>query len=172
MKNLTSLLLTAFVSLNVYAQNSSEITFEIDNLKFRTVEGTFQESSAQINIDRQSPQRSQLKICVEVASINTGISMRDNHLRSEDFFAAEQFPQICFTAIDFEPKQDGFWAISGSLSVKGKDYPLTVEAQLADGRLKSEFEISRIDIGVGNDFSTFTAGEMVKLQVDYPLNDN
>lgn len=171
MKNFFALLLSlSFIAVQAQKQAGS-VNFQIDNLKIATVEGSFSRVKSMVKINREQPEYSKIKACVDVASIETGINMRDKHLRSEEFFDAEKFPEICFYSNTLERIDETDWWIEGMLVVKGQEFPLKVKASIDKESLRSEFEISRIDIGVGVDYSTFTAGEMVKLKIDLPLSN-
>jgi len=60
------------------------------------VRGKFSDFTATINYDEANPAKSSVTATIKVASIDTGIAARDNHLRTADFFDAEKYPEITF----------------------------------------------------------------------------
>src|SRR2546426_319154 len=61
-----------------------------------TTHGKFTKFEGKIDIDREHPEKSSVVAKIDVASINTGIVKRDNHLRSPEFFNVAKFPEITF----------------------------------------------------------------------------
>jgi polyisoprenoid-binding protein YceI len=91
-------------------------------------------------------------LVVAAASIDTGNTRRDAHLRSADFFAADDHPDIIFTAEDIRPSGRGL-AVTGALTVRGHTRPLSFSAAasvLGHGeiRLSAEVRINRADFGL------------------------
>src|ERR1700761_2384739 len=81
-------------------------------------------------------------ITVAAASVDTKNPRRDQHLRSADFFDAEQHPDITFTAESATPAGDGI-RIAGTLTVAGRTRPATLDARVAsgDGELSLDGEL-------------------------------
>jgi polyisoprenoid-binding protein YceI len=91
-------------------------------------------------------------LTVAAASIDTGNRRRDAHLRSADFFDADHAPDITFTVIDMLASDQGV-AVTGSLSVRGRLRPLTLDALVtapADGEiwLDATARIDQADFGM------------------------
>jgi polyisoprenoid-binding protein YceI len=80
------------------------------------VHGTFSEVSGQILTD-QDPSRSAATAVIGVASVSTGNQMRDDHLRSADFFDADRYPVLTFESGKLRPA-DGYWVMSGELTIR------------------------------------------------------
>jgi len=87
----------------------SEIGFKVKHLMISTVKGNFATFSGGVN------DKGEINVSMNVNSINTGNADRDNHLKSADFFNAEEFPTIQFTGEIHE----SFGAIVGSVTIKG-----------------------------------------------------
>src|SRR4026209_2576416 len=75
----------------------SQINF-VAEAKFISCHGTFDKWQADVQLDPQKVETSSVKITIDAASINTRVERRDTHLRSKDFFAVDQFPQITFVS--------------------------------------------------------------------------
>ncbi len=91
-------------------------------------------------------------VAVAAASIETGNTRRDTHLRSADFFDAVNYPDITFTATGARPAGQGA-LVTGTLTVRDRTQPLSFEAAASgpgDGeiRLDAEVRINRADFGL------------------------
>jgi polyisoprenoid-binding protein YceI len=88
----------------------SSVEFSVKHMMMTTVRGRFKELRATLRGDRDHPEQAGVEVTIDTKSIDTGVADRDAHLRSPDFFDAEQFPSIVFrsTRIDgTPPKQEG-----------------------------------------------------------------
>ena len=93
--------------------------------------GTFTDVSGTFLYDEASSTLSDLQVIVQTASVSTHHDKRDEHVRSKDFLAVEEFPQMTFTAAGDTVLDDGKAAvIEGDLSLRGKSRPVTLEATL------------------------------------------
>jgi polyisoprenoid-binding protein YceI len=86
------------------------------------VRGTFTSVSGQIVTDCD-PALCSSTATIETASISTGLEMRDNHLRSADFFDVERFPSITFASTSLR-QTDGRWRLVGDLTIKDVTLPV------------------------------------------------
>ena len=73
----------------------STIAFKVRHL-LGTAKGKFTKFSGTIDLDREEPAKSSVTASIEVTSIDTAIAKRDEHLRSEEFFSVQKFPDITF----------------------------------------------------------------------------
>lgn len=76
----------------------SEVLFKVTHMGVNTVTGRFDSFQANFEVDPQHIENTKGSATIDVKSINTSNPKRDNHLRSDDFFNAEQFPQIKFVS--------------------------------------------------------------------------
>jgi polyisoprenoid-binding protein YceI len=93
------------------------------------------------------------RIDIKVASLDTGIRKRDDHLRSADFFEVEKFPDISVVVTSAEAVDGDIVELRAQLTVKGTAAPLPLRVKVAvldDGaaRLSTQFTIDRKDFGV------------------------
>ncbi len=72
----------------------TDVLFSAKHMMVTTVRGTFREVSGTIDLDETNPTASRADIVVRTASVDTGFGARDNHLRSADFFGADEFPEL------------------------------------------------------------------------------
>ena len=96
---LTAVAIAASVSAPAYAdtyqvdKQHTEAAFQVRHL-FTKVRGVFREVDGTIRFDKANPADSNVVFRLKVASIDTGVDQRDNHLRGQDFFWAEKFPDV------------------------------------------------------------------------------
>jgi len=114
--------------------------------------GTLSGLKAKINFNPADPAASQIEATVDVSTINTGISGRDEHLKQTDFFDAAKFPQIKFVSEKITKTEKGFIA-SGQLtmrdSTRAVEMPFTFEPKgELEGVFKGTMEIFAGDYGV------------------------
>jgi len=103
----------------------SEITFKVKHLMISTVTGNFKifEGTVETETEEFSKVKN-LEFKAEVKSVNTNNEDRDNHLRSDDFFASEQHPEIRFTAKNFNVETG---EIKGDLTIRNTTKPVTLD---------------------------------------------
>jgi polyisoprenoid-binding protein YceI len=90
------------------------VGFAVRHLMSR-VRGTFAEVSGQI-VTAEDPLPCSVSTVIALSSVSTGNDMRDNHLRSADFFDVERHPEMTFTSTALRPA-DGAWILSGDLTI-------------------------------------------------------
>src|SRR5690606_41712129 len=76
----------------------SDSQFRVRHMGISTVTGSFGEFSGTFNVDPKNVEATPGSAVIKVASISTNNARRDEHLKSDDFFNAEQFPEIKFTS--------------------------------------------------------------------------
>src|SRR6476661_4956787 len=76
----------------------SSVEFSVKHLMIASVKGSFGKFEAAFSGDDKELSGAQVNVKIDVASIDTGNEQRDGHLRSPDFFDAEQYPTITFAA--------------------------------------------------------------------------
>jgi polyisoprenoid-binding protein YceI len=134
----------------------SNVGFKIRHLVSR-VSGEFKEFEGTITADFQNLDASSVEFAITTASIDTGNEKRNGHLRSPDFFDAENFPQITFKSTKITKKQDDTYVVAGILNIRGVDRPVILNVDYlgemqAMGGTRAGFEVSttinRQDFGV------------------------
>ncbi|MGI8431752.1 MAG: YceI family protein, partial [Chthoniobacterales bacterium] len=83
-----------------------------------------------IEFDPKQPERSSIVVQIQVASIDTKIKKRDEHLRSADFFDAEKFPEIVFRSRSVKQTAADAGEISGELTMHGVTRPITLRVKV------------------------------------------
>jgi polyisoprenoid-binding protein YceI len=99
--------------------------FSINHLGFSTMQGRFDKTSGTATLDRAAKTGS-VEIAIESASVSTGYSKRDEHLKSPDFFNAAEFPNITYKSTAMHFKGDTPASVDGNLTILGVTKPVTL----------------------------------------------
>jgi len=133
----------------------TEAGFQVRHLLTK-VRGTFRDVSGSIAWDKADPARSTVEFHLKTASVDTGVEQRDNHLRSQDFFWAEKYPEIVFKSTEVTGKLLGNGQydlkIRGDLTLHGVTRQIVIPVKVTvtgnDLRAVGEFSIDRSDFKV------------------------
>jgi len=163
----------------------SEVTFQVRHLVTK-VRGRFTDFAGSVQFDPARPELSSVALTVQAASIDTNTADRDQHLRSDDFFAVEKFATITFVSSRVTKKSDEQYDVSGTLTIRGvpKEVTLPVthlgEAKDPWGNARIGFEteitVNRKDFGLmwnaALETGGFLVGDEVKLSVSAQAIEN
>ncbi len=138
-------------------QTHSSVGFSVKHFGISTVRGRFTEFSGELMIDEENLVNSSVSIEVATASIDTRHEQRDGHLRSADFFDAENHETLTFESTKIEKTGDGEFLVTGKLTIRGMTHevrmpvtfggPIAVRGTLRVG-IEGEITIDRQDYGV------------------------
>ncbi|HUE62226.1 MAG TPA: YceI family protein [Chthoniobacterales bacterium] len=164
MKPLT--LVVALISAFVFSANAdtfkidpvhSFVLFNVQHLGIANTYGRFTDISGTVVFDKDNPSKSSVELSVPVASLDTHNSIRDQSLRSPDFFDAKQFPTMTFKSTKVEGSGDTL-TVSGDLTIHGVTKPMTVDFKKGGegkgvfgemrGGGETHFTIRRSDFGM------------------------
>ncbi len=117
------------ISTGTYAidPTHSRIGFVARHAMVTKVRGSFNEFEGTGYFDTNSPASSNLQLTIQAASIDTRNPDRDGHLRSNDFFDMETYPQITFASTAVEQVDPENYRVTGDLTIKGVTKPVTVD---------------------------------------------
>jgi polyisoprenoid-binding protein YceI len=112
----------------VFDKAHSTIGFQVRHL-FSTVPGKFDDFTGTINYDEANPENSSVEVTIKTASVNTGVKMRDDDLRSPNFFDAAKYPEITFKSKSVKMTGNNTADVTGDLTMHGvtKEAVLKVE---------------------------------------------
>jgi len=167
----TSCLLSALALGATGAARADVETYDIDPVHtwvgftirhfFTNVPGYFTQVKVTVVVDREQLTNSSVEVTIGVPSITTNTPKRDEDLRSDNFFAAVQYPAITFKSKRWERLESQLYAVSGDLSIKGVVKPVILKVRLTgfgpgmNGAAISGWEVSttldRRDFGVSAD---------------------
>lgn len=189
MKLVRSFIIAALAVTPLFAQENwtvdkahSTATFKVRHMMANQV-GQFRDFDGKINIDRANPANSNVEFTIQAASIDTGNTNRDEHLRSADFFDVAKYPTISFKSTSVAKKSDTDYAVTGDLSMHGVTKRVTLPVTfLGFGKTargeKAGFEIettvNRKDFGIvwnkTLDEGGFLLGEDVKVTINLEVD--
>jgi polyisoprenoid-binding protein YceI len=117
-----SLLLSAFSATaqtkwNVDASHSN-VKFSVSHLMVSEVEGMFKKFDGTIESPGKDLENSQVNFTVDVNSINTDNEGRDKHLKGDDFFNAEKYPNMTFKSTSFKKGKGNNYVMEGNLTIR------------------------------------------------------
>jgi len=107
----------------------SRIGFVARHAMVTKVRGSFNEFEGSGSFDAEHPANSRLALTIQAASIDTRNADRDGHLRSNDFFDMETYPEITFVSTAVAPVDDSTYRVTGDLTIKGVTNPVTVDLE-------------------------------------------
>jgi polyisoprenoid-binding protein YceI len=120
----------------------TSVEFVARHLMITKVRGRFPEVSGTITIGDE-PERSRVEVEIGVGGVDTGNADRDAHLRSADFFDADNHPTMSFRSTNVVPGDSGTWSVTGDLTVRDVTRPVTLRVEF-DGAGSSPFGDERI----------------------------
>ncbi|MER7668384.1 YceI family protein [Kitasatospora sp. NPDC096128] len=136
----------------------SRIGFVARHAMVTKVRGSFGRFEGSAHLDGSDPSRSTGQVVIKAESIESGVEQRDQHLRTNDFLDAPNFPDITFRSTAVEAKSDTEYRVTGDLTIKdttrpiGIDFEYTGNAVDPYGNLRVGLEgsvtISRKEFGV------------------------
>ena len=167
---LTFFLLPCSLHAQIWVFDSGQVRFSIRNAGMK-VEGQFSGLKAAVEFQESQPESARIQGSVEVSGIQTGIGLRDRHLRGKDYFDAATHPQISMKLQKLEKSGN---QLSGLflLRMKGttKEFRLPVQFNKKSPKVSSMetiFTLNRLDFGIGS--SSWTLGDEVAVRVVFEL---
>lgn len=109
----------------------SSVEFSVRHMGFATVRGRFKDFSVDVESDDRNT-LSRVSARIDAASIDTGEPQRDQHLRSDDFLAAERFPELRFDGTEIEQTGRNRYRVTGDLTVRGTAKPVSFDVDVQE----------------------------------------
>lgn len=163
----------------------SFVGFKIKHNGLIEVPGFFRDFTGTVNYDAKNVSKSTVEFTAKAASVDTGVTSRDDHLRTADFFDVEKYPEITFKSTKVEKKGDK-WMLTGDFTLKGVTksitFPFNITGFLppetrggARMGITAETTINRRDYGI--DYGKTVPGAIVAvadevtivLQIEAPI---
>jgi polyisoprenoid-binding protein YceI len=107
----------------------SRIGFVARHAMVTKVRGSFNEFEGSGYFDAEDPAKSHARLTIQAASIDTRNTDRDAHLRSNDFFEMETYPQVTFASTAVEPVDATTFRVTGDLTIKDVTRPVTFDLE-------------------------------------------
>ena len=160
-------------------QSHSHVSFSARHLMVTKVRGRFPVTEGRLEI-AEDPKDSSVVATIDVAAVESGDPKRDEHLRSADFFDAENHPTVTFRSTKVDDHGDGEFTLEGELTVKDTTRPVTLKGEYLGSQASpwgdtrvgftAETEINRKDWGLEWNVALETGGVLVgdkiKLTID------
>jgi polyisoprenoid-binding protein YceI len=160
-------------------QSHSQVSFSARHLMVTKVRGRFPVTAGHLEI-AEDPTQSSVEATIDVSAVDSGDPKRDEHLRSADFFDAEQYPTATFRSTRVHDRGDGEFTLEGELTFRDSTRPVTLQGEYlgsqdspwGDTRVgfTAETEINRKDWGLSYNVALETGGVLVgdkiKLTID------
>ena len=184
MKKLFSLLIVAFFSTAIFAQTTwnadpmhSKLTFSITHMGISDIDGLFNKFNVSATTNKADFSDAVFELSTEVASINTQVEMRDNHLRSADFFEVEKYPAMTFKSTSISKVSKDKYKLNGDLTLHGITKPVSMNlwyrgtnADEKSGKSTSGFQLTgtlkRSDFNIGAKFPSPILSDEVQIKAD------
>lgn len=157
----------------------SEVGFSVRHLAISKVRGTFESFDVTI-VTAENPADSTIEATIDIASVNTKQADRDNHLRTGDFFLAEEFPTMTFRSTSFETDGSDDFTVTGDLTLRGVTKSVVLKGEFGGiatdpyGQTKAgataTTKINRTDFGVNWNAALETGGFMLGEEVTINLD--
>jgi polyisoprenoid-binding protein YceI len=162
----------------------SQIGFTVRHMVVAKVSGKFTQFEGMVTgFDGKKFDGASVTVTAKSASINTANENRDNHLRSDDFFAVEEHPEVRFVSTKVVPRGENSFQLVGDLTMRGVTKPVTFDCELngviQDPRgntragFSAEAEINRQDFGVSwsqtMDAGGLVVSDKVQIQIEFEL---
>jgi len=161
----------------------SEVQFKVKHLVISTVTGSFKKFDGEVKSDGDDFDNAQVNFKIDVNSIDTNQADRDGHLKSEDFFAAAQYPTITFAQGTLKKVSGSDYKLVGNLTVRDITRPVELDVEFGGivkdpwGNIKAGFEltgkINRKEFGLTwsalTEAGGMVVGDDVKLHINIEL---
>ena len=116
----------------------SAANFSVRHNVVSTVRGTLGAIAGTIEYDGKDVKSVKADVTIDVTKISTQNDRRDNHLRSDDFFNTEKFPQMKFVSKRVEPSSDGKFKLVGDLTIRDKTNEVVLDVEGPAPIMKSQ----------------------------------
>ncbi|MGH9106852.1 MAG: YceI family protein [Acidimicrobiales bacterium] len=157
----------------------TRIGFSARHAMVTKVRGAFNEFEGKGYLDEEDPSKSHVELTVKAASIDTRNPDRDAHVRTNDFLAMDEYPEITFRSTAVEELGQDRYRVAGDLTVRGVTKAVTIDFEFTGatvdpwGKLRLGFEggttINRKDWGVNWNVALEAGGVLVSEKVNLEL---
>lgn len=153
----------------------SSVNFNIKHMGISFVQGRFDKFAGTVNSKGDNLDNAAFDFAVDINSVNTGVEMRDKHLKSDDFFSAEKFPEMKFKSTSITKDKNNSYILKGSLTIKDVTKEISVPVTFGgvtknqQGKtvlgFQTKFKVNRLDYNIKYD----PTGAGVAKEVDVNL---
>ena len=154
----------------------SSVDFTVRHLSLSNVHGRFGKVTGTIQMDAADMSKSSVQVTIDVTGVDTGVTPRDNDLKSDHFFDVAVYPAATFTSTSVTKSSSGL-TIAGNLSLHGVTKPVTLQVDGPAGPVSgmdhkphigfaATATLNRTDFGIGPKYPDSMIGDEIKLTID------
>lgn len=160
----------------------SKLAFSANHLTISQVEGHFKDFNVTVSFTKEDLSDAKFTVNAKIASIDTGVEARDNHLKSADFFDAEKYPELKFVSTSFKKVIGSEYILEGDLTLHGVTKKVKLKAFYngnvvngMSGETTHGFtikgKINKNDFGVGTGFPEAVVGNQITIvsNLEFPV---
>ena len=125
----------------------SDIMFKVKHLMISTATGVFKKFDAALEIDEEDFSTAKVTFEADIDSVDTKNEQRDEHLKSDDFFSASQFPKMTFKSTKIEETGDDEYKLTGDLTIRDITKPVELKVEY-NGSTKDPWGMQRMGFEV------------------------
>jgi len=158
----------------------SEILFKVRHLMISNITGSFKKFDGTVEAEADDFTDAKISFEADIDSIHTNSEQRDGHLKSDDFFSADQFPKLTFVSTGITKENDEDYKVDGDLTIRDVTKNITLDVTYNGttvdpwGQTKAGFEltgkINRKEFGLKWHAATETGGIVAGDEVKLILN--
>lgn len=160
-------------------KNHSEVDFSILHMSLSKVHGRFGNIGGSIVMNEADISKSTINVTIDVTTVDTGVTARDNDLKGPNYFDVAQFPTATFISTSVAKSGNGL-TVMGNLTLHGVTKPVTLNVQGPTGPVQGMdkkphegFEatttIKRTDFGIAAKAPAAVLGDEVQLTIDLDM---
>nr|AFP87515.1 hypothetical protein [Streptomyces sp. CNQ-418] len=123
----------------------STVGFAARHALVTRVRGTFSEFSGIFHLDPEHLDECSAEVIVQMASVDTRVAQRDEHLRSADFFDTERYPEMVFRSTAVRQREAERYRMTGDLTIRGHSHPVDIDL-VYSGSVVDSFGVERIGL--------------------------
>ena len=184
MKKLLSFLVVALLCTPLFAQTAwksdpwhSRLTFSITHMGISDVAGLFKTFDVTITTSKTDFSDAVFELSADIATINTEVEKRDDHLRSADFFEVEKYPTMTFKSTSIKKISKDKYKLTGNLTLHGITKSVTMDLwyrgmaenpmnKITSAGFQLTGNLKRSDFGIGQKFLPTMIGDIVSIKAD------
>ena len=106
------------------------VEFKIDHFGFSAPSGKWMSIDGTLILDEEAPEESSVTLTIDIADVITGVPDLDAHLKTEDFFFVDEYPEATFTSTDVLLTGYATAKVTGDLTLRGVTKPVTLDVKL------------------------------------------
>ncbi len=130
----------------------TRLGFSAKHMMVTTVRGHFGKFAGYVEVEDDDPTTATGEVTVETASVDTGVEMRDNDLRSDHFFDVERYPELRFVITGVEALGGERYRVRGDLTIRDATKPVELEAEM-EGRLNDPWGNERVAVSASGELN-------------------